>query len=389
MTDRTLAIIKGISLTLAGIAVAVSGMSFYQHRHFKESVAAVNVTDVKMVSDYYPPIKGTYADATVFVFDSGKPGGTMLLLGGSHPEEPAGPLTAQLFAENAKLTEGRLFVVIHANQSGSTVTRPGDGYPQFYNIPTAWGGKTFRMGDRWSNPLDSWPDPEVFVHYPSGQMLAYVDVRNHNRAWPGRPDGMSAEQSTYGFMQMIKAEKVDFVIDMHEAELEYPVINTIVAHQKCVDIAGLVAMTLSAEEFDVPIGMEYSPTTLHGLTHREIGDNSDSAGFLLESPEPFLDRVRGVTDEALLLTGKDPFVVIAGEHKLLYSPIDEKGWPIDVRVGRHTSTVLSIADMWSDMNPDKPIRITSVPRYADIIKNGIGHYFLDPEKTPKDKVFYN
>lgn len=381
--------IKLAALAVAVLAIAIAGTSFYKHRHYKESVVGTYVTEVKKLSDYYPPVKDTYADATIFVIDSGKPGGSMLLLGGSHPEEPAGPLTAQIFAENAKLTEGKLYVCIHANYSGSTVTRPGDGYPQFYSIPTQWGKKTFRMGDRWSNPLDSWPDPEVYVHYPSQQMLAPVDVRNHNRAWPGRADGVSAEQSTYAFMKMIREEKIDYVIDMHEAELEYPVINTIVAHQKCVEIAGIVSMTLSAEEFDVPIGMEYSPPTLHGLTHREIGDHSDAAGFLLESPEPFLDRVRGVTDEALLLTGIDPFVVIAGQYKLLYSPIDEKGWPIDVRVGRHTSTVLSIAETWSDMNPDKPIRIANVPRYKDIIKNGLGYYFNDPSKAPQEKLFYN
>ncbi len=387
MQNNTLNKIKIAALTLTVLAVGVTGKSFYDHRHFMEPVVGDHITEVKLISDYFPEIKGTYADTTVFVIDSGKPGGSMLLLGGSHPEEPAGVLTAALFAETARLTEGKLFVAPHANYSGSTVTRPGDAYPQYYSIPTPWGEKTFRMGDRWSNPLDSWPDPEVYIHYPSGQMLAYVDVRNHNRAWPGRPDGKSAEQSTYAFMEMIRKEKIDFVIDMHEAELEYPVISTIVSHQKGADVAGMVSMELTASEFRRPLGMEYSPTTLHGLTHREIGDHSDSFAFLLETPEPFLDRVRGVTDEALLLTGKDPFVVIAGNHKLLYEQIDENGWPIDVRIGRHASTVLSLADMWSDMNPERAIRIQNVPRYAEIIEKGAGTFFKDPKGS--EKVYYN
>ena len=50
-----------------------------------------------------------------------------------------------------------------------------------FTIPTGWGGQTFRMGDRWTSPLDQWPDPEVYIHYPSGQYLAYVDIRNVNR----------------------------------------------------------------------------------------------------------------------------------------------------------------------------------------------------------------
>ncbi len=59
---------------------------------------------------------------------------------------------------------------------------------------------------------------------------------------------------------------------------------------------------------------------LHGLTHREIGDHSDAASYLIEVAEPMLDRIRGITDEELLMSGKDRFVMKAGEHKLLYAP---------------------------------------------------------------------
>ncbi|MEZ5011762.1 MAG: hypothetical protein R2744_09270 [Bacteroidales bacterium] len=31
----------------------------------------------------------------------------------------------------------------------------------------------------------------VSIHYPSGQNLAYVDIRNLNRAWPGRANGIT------------------------------------------------------------------------------------------------------------------------------------------------------------------------------------------------------
>lgn len=387
MTDKRLWTIKIVALCLVTVAVVIAGMEFYAHRHYKEPVViGPGVTEVKKLSDYYPPLKGSVNDCNIYILDSGKPGGTIAILGGTHPEEPAGNLAAELFIENAQLDSGRLIVAVRANRSASTVTRPGDAYPNFYQIKTPWGSKKYRMGDRWTNPLDSWPDPEVFVHYPSRQMLAYMDIRNLNRAWPGKKDGTITEQTTYAFIQMIRAEKVDLFIDYHEAELEYPVISTIVAHQKGTAYAGMASMMLTASEFK--IGMEYSPKTLHGLSHREVGDATDAISLLFEAPEPFLDRVRGVTDEKLLLTGQDPFVMAAGKKGLLYEKIDENGWPIDVRVGRHTSTVLEVLSTWNDMNFDKPIVVRNVPRYAELIANGVGYYLLNPAEAEEDRIMY-
>ena len=53
----------------------------------------------------------------------------------------------------------------------------------------------------------------------------------------------------------------------------------------------MASMMLSATEFNM--GMEYSPKKLHGLSHREIGDFTRALVFEIETPEPFLDRVRG------------------------------------------------------------------------------------------------
>lgn len=389
MSDRRLVMVKIITLSLIGIALLFAGLDFYRHRTFQEAVVlGPAVTEVKKLSDYFPPLKETTADCNIYILDSGKPGGTVMILGGTHPEEPAANLTAQVFVENAMIEQGKLVIVIRANRSASTVTRPGDAYPQFYNIATDWGVKKYRMGDRWSNPLDSWPDPEVYVNYPSKQMLAYMDIRNLNRTWPGKADGTITEQIAFAFTKVIGDEEVDLFIDFHEAELEYPVISTIVAHDKATSIACMAAMILSGEEFDRPIGMEYSPKTLHGLSHREVGDHTEAASLLFETPEPFLDRVRGITDESLLLSGKDPFVMKAGEHGLLYEQIDENGWSIDVRVGRHSSTTLQVIQVWSEMNPDKELIIKNVPRYADLIKNGVGHYFHNPADFSNDLIVF-
>ncbi len=378
-------ILKVLALVLWLGVMAFAGKAFYDHRNWKETVVlGPGVTSTRSLHEWFAPLAGSTNDCNVYVLDSGVPGSTILVLGGTHPEEPATTLAAELLVENARPTSGRLMVAIHTNRSASTVTRPGEAYPQFYSIKTDWGQKKYRMGDRSANPLDSWPDPETYVHFPSGQMLAYMDIRNINRTWPGRPDGLICERTAFAFMEMIRKEKVDLVIDLHEAELEYPVIGTIVAHQKAQEIAAMASMELSASEFR--IGMEVSPRSLHGLTHREIGDFSDATALLFESPEPFLDRVRGATNEKLLLTGQDDFVLKAGKAGLLYWPIDEKGWPIEVRVGRHVTTIEKVLEVWGMMYPEKPIAIDGLPSYAELTEKGVGAFFADPSALAKDRV---
>jgi predicted deacylase len=378
---------KTIIIALGLVLGVLAGLSFYRSRHLREPVVlGPGVTAVKTLGEYFAGIKGTTNDANVYILEGVKPGGTILVLGGSHPEEPGGRLTTWLLAENARLEQGRLMVINSANRSATTVTRPSGAYPADYTIPTAWGGQKFRMGDRWSNPLDQWPDPELFIHYPSRQQLAYMDIRNLNRAYPGRPDGTLTEKTCYAIIQMIRQEKIDIVIDLHEAELQYPVISTIVAHQKGQDLAAMASMVLSGEEFK--IGVEYSPQALRGLSHREIGDNTDAISLLFESPEPFLDATRGRTDAKLLLTGQDEFVVRAGRRGLLFEKIDEKGWPIALRVGRHCSTILSVADLWSQDHADRAVVIKDVPKYAEVVAKGVGAFLHDPAKAEPKKIYY-
>lgn len=381
--------VKLIAVAAAVAAIAVSGKEFKDMWNFKEPSVIGPQTVVKTLSDYEPTMKGSTNDSNIYIIDSGKPGGTVMVLGGTHPEEPASNISTALLLENAKLDKGRMIIVNRANRSASLGTRSGEAYPSYDHVKTPWGEKTWRTGDRAANPLDSWPDPEVYIHYPSRQMLAYMDIRNLNRTWPGRKDGLIAERTTHALMNLIKKEKVDLVMDLHEAELEYPVINTIVTHEKGQDVAAMTSMGLTANEFKVPLNMEFSPKALHGLSHREIGDHSKAASILFEVAEPFLDRIRGITDEKLLMTGKDDFVRKAGEHKLLYSPIDEKGWPIDTRVGRHVSTVLEAIKNFSDLHPDKAVVVEGVPRYKEIIKKGLGTFFKNPAEAPKDKVVYD
>lgn len=371
--------IKLLGLVLAVLLASTAGYLFREQRHYEEPVVlGPGVTEVRKLSDYSPVVEGTVNDCNIYVLDSGKPGGNVFLIGGTHPEEPVGNLTASILVENAVMEAGKLYVVIRANNSASLSTRMGEAYPRYYHIETPWGVKKWRMGDRCAKPLDSWPDPEVYIHYPSGQSLAYMDIRNLNRTWPGKKDGLLVERTCYAFMELIRGEEIDMAVDLHGAELEYPVENTIVAHQSAESVAAMTSMILTSQVFPVPIGMEFSPKALHGLFHREIGDHSQAMSLLMEAAEPMLDRIRGVTDERLLMDGKDRFVMKAGEAGLLYAPMDEEGWPMTVRVARHLATFKKELEIFTQLHPDRPMVLEGIPPYGEIVDAGLGGFFHNP-----------
>ena len=388
--DKKLNLIKSVALCVIAFCMAVAGYLFWEHRNYKEPVVVSEyITEVKKLSDYFDGVKGTTNDCNVYIFDSGVEGGTYLIWGSTHPEEPAGVMTASLMVENLKVTQGKVIIIDRENNSASTNTRVGEAYPRFFTYETDWGTKVWRFGDRHANQLDSWPDPEVYIHYPSGQTLANVDIRNTNRNWPGKANGLLTERTNYAVMQLIEQEGVDMTLDLHEAELEYTVENTIVVHEKGQSVAAMVSMMLTAETFDVPVGMEFSPTALHGLSHREVGDWSDAASYLVEVAEPMLDRIRGITDEELLMSGKDRFVMMAGDRGLLYAPIDENGWPIEKRVARHVAVATKIIEVNNSVNPDQTILIEGIPTYEEIMENGLAPYYHNPETAPAERVYYD
>ncbi|MGZ5515823.1 MAG: succinylglutamate desuccinylase, partial [Candidatus Aminicenantales bacterium] len=81
-------------------------------------------------------------------------------------------------------------------------------------------------------------------------------------------------------------------------------------------------------------------------------------------------------------------VVRAGKRGLLFEKIDEKGWPIDVRVGRHTSTVLQLLEIWSADHADKAIEVSGVPRYGEVVEKGTGAFLKDPKSVAPAKRYY-
>lgn len=377
-------------LLLVIIAIMTyGGLQLYKHRHYMlPIVAGPGVTKVVKLSEYSKGLKGTIADTYVFFLEGKEEGGKILIIANTHANEPAAILSALIFVENAVVDKGTVIVIPQFNNSGSRNTRPGDGYPLYFEIPTTWGSKKFRMGNREASPLDQWPDPDVYVHYPEKQLLSFLDVRNTNRTWPGRSNGPLMERVTYGAMQIMREEKVDIALDIHGAETMFPVTNCIVAPNKSMRIATMASLTVKArEKFDNHV--EPSPSGFRGLSHREIGDYSDTLPFLLEAPLPFLDQPTGPKTVDLLLEGKDPFLLSLSKKGMLFVPYDETGWPMEKRVGQHCSVTLELVHQFSRKFPERAIKIRNVPRYSEVVKNGLGHYYLDPSKVSKKDIYYN
>jgi len=380
--------IKSILAVLAVLLMLAGGLPLARHRHAQVPVVAgPGVTNVIKLSEFLPALRGTMADTNVYVLEGQEPGGKVLVMANTHANEPAGLLAALIMIENAVVEKGTLYMIPEFNASAGRNTKPGDGYPLYFDIPTEWGHKRFRMGNRDASPLEQWPDPDVYIHYPDRQSLSFNDVRNTNRTWPGRPDGPRMEQVTFAAMELMRKNKVNIAIDMHGAETMFPVTNCIVAPIKSSKIATLVSMTVKAMEgFDNHV--EPSPQNFRGLSHREIGDFSDTLPFLLEAPIPFLDQPTGPKTTQLLLDGKDAFLLSLSKKKKLFVPYDENGWPMEKRVGQHCSVTLEILKQYSKKNPETAVRVRGVPKYADLVKNGVGHYFHDPSKAEKKSVFY-
>jgi hypothetical protein len=370
-------ITAAILLIISIACIVTAADSFLEMRKEEPIVKGPGVAEVKMLSDYFGALKGTMGDTQIYVIKGSQPGGSMLVLGGTHPNEPSGLLTAVMLIENAKLDKGTLYVIPRANRSGFTHNDPQEGAPQRFTIKTPYGERWFRYGSRATNPINQWPDPEVYIHAASDQKLSGSETRNLNRGYPGRTDGTFTEKVCYGIAELIRQEKIDISIDLHEASPEYPVINAIVSHEDAMPIASEVVMNLEFE--GITIGLEPSPVNLHGLTHRELGDYTDTLAVLMETANPSQGRLRGRTDEELVITGKDKYYVRAKALGRLFVPFDEKGHPLEERVGRHITSVVEFSKVFSSSNPDREISIQGIPAYTEIQEKGIGNYLLPAE----------
>ena len=371
---------KIIILVVVLVIGAIAAAQFWQLRHFKEEVVVSDaLTDVKWFSDYVPSLKGTWLDTPVFFFDSGVEGGTVFINGGPHPYEPASTMAAYLMMENIEVTKGKVIICPRSNYSGSTEGMLGDAYPMYFHVESEWGTSKFRIGDRYTHPLDQWPDPFVYVNYPSGQSQAYQDIRNLNRTYPGREDGTPTERAAYAVLEIIRQEGVDLAIDMHEAEILYPVTSTYVAPATVLDREHF-------EETGEMVFVEPERNSLDVAMMREWADWSDAMTILMETPEIFIDKITGPRTEALMTEGKDEFLQKVTDAGLTYFPYDmEFGTPMWYRTGRHLTGALETLTWASMFYPDIAVEATwpTFLEMQDLENQGIDSvgYFL---KNPDD-----
>ncbi len=361
-------------LILTGILCFFSGRSF-QTMHRPEPIfPSAGLTATHRLSDYFPPLMNTHGDTEVYNFRGTEKGGNLLVLGGTHPNEPAGLVASVLLIENIRGRRGNVFIVPRANASGFTHSDPQEGNPQRFAVPTPAGPRLFRLGSRLTNPVDQWPDPAIYIN-PAGQKLSGNEVRNLNRCYPGRADGFLTEKIAFGIMQLIRRERIDLGIDLHESAPEYPVINAIVFHENSSELAALALLELQAEGFD--IRLEASPVNLRGLSHREWGDQAGIKAILLETPSASHGRLKGKPSSALVVDGKDKFYAKASRLGWLFVPYGEEGIPLALRVARHLAALKALLGSLAELEPEKTVVFDGMPPPSEVQKKGVG-VFLHP-----------
>ena len=118
------------------------------------------------------------------------------------------------------------------------------------------------------------------------------------------------------------------------------------------------------------------------MTHRELGDYTDTLAFLLETSNASQGKIRGAFTEELVLNGSDKFYDKAlekGIGKILYAPPVS----LDERVARHVYTIYEIIQAYNKYYGTEQLgelKVNGFPGYQDVLTNGIGHYLKEIKK---------
>ncbi|MDD3171391.1 MAG: succinylglutamate desuccinylase/aspartoacylase family protein [Bacilli bacterium] len=376
LNKKTNIILTSLLLLLTIVLTFISGKQFSDFANYETEFVLRDdvITRVEKFSEYSPKLEGTIGDSNIYVIEGDEPGPSVLIIGGTHPNEPSGQLTATLLLENITVTKGTVYIITEANKSAFTHSQPLEASTLYYNIKTDNSTRVFKFGSRATNNTEQWPNPDVYVHRTSGQQLSSTDIRNLNRAYPGCEDGTYTEKVAYAITQCIIKNDITITIDLHEASPEYLTINAIVAHQRATSVAAKAAFKM--DMLGVTISTEVSPTNLHGLSHRELGDYTNTLAFLCETSNAAQGKIRGKFTEDLILTGEDKFYEKASELGVLYADTAD----ISERVARHVLSIVSIINAYNDIYEDQEqgkLVFGNLPEYQEIIDNGLGHYLLD------------
>ena len=373
MKIRVLNIVVFIVALLFAVPASVDFLKMHKNEEIAENP---NLTEVKMLSAYAPRLKGTDLDTEVYFFDSGVEGGTFLILGGTHQNESAGMLSAVALIENIEVTEGRVIIIPRTNNSGFTHTSPLDGMQDFFTLTLSDGSeRSFRVGNRLTNPVDQWPDVNYYEG-TSGRTIYGTEnpeVRNVNRLYYGTEDGVLTEQVCYGIYNLINEEGVDLTMDTHEGSPEFlyldcTMVNMKRDNTKAMSIASDMALSMNFDDLDMRV--EYSGVTSYGLSHRSLGDNTDSMMTLMETYNPSMGPLHGKMDDDLIINGNEPNYYEAHKDGYIYFQVPEDGYPLIERVARHIACIEYLSEAYSWEYPEKAISFTGLGDYYTIVEGG-------------------
>jgi len=311
------------------------------------------VTAAKMLSAYAPGLEGTPGDTKVYVLEGQEAGATVFVAGGTHGNEIAGIMAAVVLVERARVRQGRLIVVPHANNSAITDVDPERPGPPAITLTTPSGERHFMYGSRRTKASHQGaPDPPHYRHPnpKADETLAGTEARNLNRAYPGVADGTLTQRMAFGIMQLLTAEQVSAAFDFHEAGPESRLAWMVVANPKNLGTAAAALFDLEA--LGLTMKLERSSETFRGLSHREWGDATKAQAYLFETPSPsMVNDTKGVD--------------FVNDPKL----------PLSKRVG---GQLASFSAVLAACNAEAPaasrILLADVPSMADVEKAGVGAF---------------
>lgn len=303
---------------------------------------------VKALSEYDASVAKTPGDTPVYIFDSGKPGGTVFVAGGTHANEVAGFMAAIVLVEHARVASGRLVVIPHANNSAISWVDPKWKGPSSFVLKTASGVRTFRFGTRLTKPdHQGESDPPSKDAAEGAEHALDNEARNLDRAYPGNAGGNLTARVAFAIMSLIRRERVDVAFDLHEAPVDSRLAMSIVANPKNVDLGASAVLVLEGKGLEMKL--ESSSSTFRGLSHREWGDRTKARAFLFETPSPAFDQ------------------------KTIGDVVNDSVWPLARRVGIQLTTLMAVLDAYNDEAPATcRIALTGVPDIESLTRSGLG-----------------
>ena len=369
---------NAIVIAVALLFAIMASVDFIAMRKAEPIADNPRVTEIRMLSEYCEGLEGTALDTEIYILDSGKPGGTLLVLGGTHPNETASYLAAIAMVENLKCTQGRLFIIPWTNKSGFTHTSPLDGMQDFFNIELDDGSvRKFRVGNRLTNPVDQWPDYTYYMG-SSGRQLEgteIAEIRNVDRLYYGNENGVLTEMVCAGIYNLINEEGVDLTMDMHEGSPEFLYLDCVMVNQKADNQTAMSiaqGMALDMQFDDLDMRAEYSGVKSYGLSHRSLGDNTASMMTLMETYNPSMGPLHGKMDDDLIVNGNEPNYVQAHLDGYVYFDVPEDGYPLVERVARHVTCITYLAQEYGAVYKDRAIAFEGLGSYSDMVSAGLG-----------------